>query len=279
MAQRRLRMRNVTLVAAVLFLAQCSSGPMPPCGPSNCLGCCTTLGGCEGGAAHDACGSSGVFCSDCAASGQTCLVGVCAPAGPNSDGGRSGAAGGAGSTAGGGATGGGATGGGATGGGATGGGATGGGATGGGATGGGATGGGATGGGATGGGATGGGSGTAGGAAGGGTTCGPATCAGCCSASGTCRSGATNIECGGGGRACQACSGAQTCSAGVCRSPQTPDAGRLCGPESCATGCCDPLAGLVCLTGTSNEACGAGGVVCSVCLPILQTCQNRVCTP
>jgi len=46
------------------------------CGPSNCAGCCTALGGCQSGASSGACGSGGVACISCV-SGETCSVGRC----------------------------------------------------------------------------------------------------------------------------------------------------------------------------------------------------------
>ena len=57
-------------------------GTAPKCGPSNCTGCCDTLGRCRLGTEVDACGVKGASCSSCSAKKLDCEDGVCAGAPP-----------------------------------------------------------------------------------------------------------------------------------------------------------------------------------------------------
>lgn len=50
------------------------------------------------------------------------------------------------------------------------------------------------------------------------------------------------------------------------------DAGALCGPGNCATGCCN---GSVCMPGNSVATCGTGG---NACAPCSGTCTTGVCS-
>jgi len=52
-------------------------GIAPPCGPSNCTGCCSATGLCRYGTESDACGSGGNACDNCAAKAAGCSAGVC----------------------------------------------------------------------------------------------------------------------------------------------------------------------------------------------------------
>jgi hypothetical protein len=111
-------------------------------------------------------------------------------------------------------------------------------------------------------------------AAGGGGNCGiQPDCNGCAtSPRGSCADGVSHDACGIHGEPCHACSADQQCvpsstSGGTCQ-----DAG-ACNPQTCP-GCCE---GATCLYGNQNAACGAGGSVCSNCMPAGQTCRSGAC--
>lgn len=53
------------------------------------------------------------------------------------------------------------------------------------------------------------------------------------------------------------------------------DTSKTCGPQSCAAGCCDVQG--QCQNGTTNNACGSGGGLCSAC-PIGAYCISGKCT-
>ncbi len=67
-------MKPVPLCLALL-LAACTP-PAPPCGPTNCNGCCDATGQCQGGSVTNACGQFGNACNSCGP-GQTCSLGAC----------------------------------------------------------------------------------------------------------------------------------------------------------------------------------------------------------
>jgi hypothetical protein len=50
---------------------------LPPCGPTNCGGCCNANGFCAGGGSAMTCGTGGEACRDCMKLGQSCDQGVC----------------------------------------------------------------------------------------------------------------------------------------------------------------------------------------------------------
>ena len=88
-------------------------------------------------------------------------------------------------------------------------------------------------------------------------TCTDGGCPGCCDENGAgCYAGNTATHCGTGGSGCVECSAeTEQCLNNVCESRAE------CGPENCA-GCCD---GELCKLGTSDTACGMGGVACQAC--------------
>jgi hypothetical protein len=89
-------------------------------------------------------------------------------------------------------------------------------------------------------------------------------CGNVCSESQVCQGGTCL---GAGGALCSSnsqCASGLYCSTGGTCEP--------CGPTTCATGCCD--ANGVCQPGTSNTACGFGGVPCSVCNTTTQVCAG-----
>ncbi|MDP3231272.1 MAG: EGF domain-containing protein [Myxococcales bacterium] len=104
-----MRLSAFVALAFAVLLAGCPTAS-PPCGPSNCTGCCDTTGQCQSGLTTQACGSAGAACSACSVS-DTCSFGKCMVSGPFNQGGGS-----AGGSTGGGATGGGTAGGGTAGG-------------------------------------------------------------------------------------------------------------------------------------------------------------------
>lgn len=67
---------SLLALAAALALVGCGS---PPCGPSNCAGCCSPDGVCQAGSGLSACGLSGAACDVCVA-GQACTSGKCVAA-------------------------------------------------------------------------------------------------------------------------------------------------------------------------------------------------------
>lgn len=104
--------------------------------------------------------------------------------------------------------------------------------------------------------------------------CGPANCSGCCDSAGICRSGAADAACGALGAFCRDCAaGAQICVNATCQ--PRPDAGPLCGPANCPSGCCDATD--ACRLGTGDTACGQGGAGCANCLQTGATCFSRRC--
>ncbi|MBL8951423.1 MAG: hypothetical protein JNK82_11630 [Myxococcaceae bacterium] len=116
--------------------------------------------------------------------------------------------------------------------------------------------------------------------------CNATTCAGGCCDGTTCIDPPTASKCGRMGGACSTCTGTQVCSAGSCVNGGTAggsggtaggSGSGLCGPMSCASGCCDPLTEAICLPGTDGLSCGRGGGICKVCFPGLQTCTNQQC--
>lgn len=97
--------------------------------------------------------------------------------------------------------------------------------------------------------------------------CGPKNCHGCCVDSNTCSSGTTNSACGFNGVACQQCASGTVCNwtpetldAGVCQPPP-----QVCGPSNCPGCCIGTTQGYVCAAGNQADACGLGGLGCSVC--------------
>jgi hypothetical protein len=50
----------------------CKATPPPPCGPSNCTGCCDAGGKCKTGITDSLCGQGGGSCVDCTAQSKTC---------------------------------------------------------------------------------------------------------------------------------------------------------------------------------------------------------------
>ena len=102
--------------------------------------------------------------------------------------------------------------------------------------------------------------------------CGPQSCpSGCCS-NGTCLSGQTEAACGQNGAACQTCGSGTFCYAGMGCMPGTP-----CTSQNC-NGCCTVDAdGGVCLPGTDDTICGAGGVACADCQNAHEVCVVGVC--
>jgi hypothetical protein len=92
--------------------------------------------------------------------------------------------------------------------------------------------------------------------------------AGCCTATGACNAGTTGISCGSGGRLCEACTAGNNCINQTCETTAP------CGPATCGQGCCNAAG--ACLNGTSNNACGEGGVACTAC-GAGQICQNHEC--
>lgn len=86
-------------------------------------------------------------------------------------------------------------------------------------------------------------------------TCTPSSCSGCCQGT-SCVEGISKQQCGAGGKPCQVCKDDEQCVQGACKK-------NVCDPGTCPKGCCDP--GGVCQNGTTNAACGTGGVKCSVC--------------
>lgn len=100
--------------------------------------------------------------------------------------------------------------------------------------------------------------------------CGPANCAGCCSGN-TCVLGTQDSACGQAGAQCNDCTpGGQVCQARQCQAK--------CGPANCV-GCC--TTGNACSVGFTNTACGSAGAACSNCTAAGSTCNTlsvpRVC--
>ncbi len=78
-------MRSFTLAFAIAVLSGCPTAA-PPCGPSNCTGCCDSSGTCQAGLTTQTCGSAGTSCAQCSVS-DTCSFGKCTPTGPFNQGG------------------------------------------------------------------------------------------------------------------------------------------------------------------------------------------------
>ncbi|MFT3713682.1 MAG: scavenger receptor cysteine-rich domain-containing protein [Archangium sp.] len=137
------------------------------------------------------------------------------------------------------------------------------------------------------------------------TTCEPRTCPfGCCDSAGVCQPGSSDMQCGSQAKACTACSAGLTCQIGRCMGASADGGtgggtgggggstgggggatggggvsgggggatggggGGTCDTSSCST-CCR---GGVCVSATSNTACGTGGNVCTDC-----TTRGGVC--
>lgn len=95
--------------------------------------------------------------------------------------------------------------------------------------------------------------------------CGPANCAGCCSGN-TCVLGTQDNACGQSGAQCNDCTpGNQVCQGRQCVS--------ACTPANCA-GCC--TATNACAVGFTNGACGSGGAACVNCVAAGSTCNTLV---
>lgn len=112
--------------------------------------------------------------------------------------------------------------------------------------------------------------------------CGSCVCGGGCPICQTCN-GRTGVcepdgsqqgdACGAPGQVCQT-DGRCACDAGSCAAGQhCQGAVCVCDDGSCA-GCCDEAG--ACQPGTTDDACGAGGVACSPCTGV-DTCQAGVC--
>lgn len=100
--------------------------------------------------------------------------------------------------------------------------------------------------------------------------CGPNDCNGCC-AGGSCVAMETDKQCGTGGLSCSDCASmGEFCntSTGLCVSVMP-----LCGPMNCK-GCC---AGDVCVTSESDTQCGVGGLACTDCAGMGDTCSGGTC--
>jgi hypothetical protein len=110
-------------------------------------------------------------------------------------------------------------------------------------------------------------------AGGGGLCLGGVCCTGCATGS-TCVPGDTPAACGLGGAACSDCGECGECTAGACG----PADGTACSTGTCRAGaCCDGCwDGMACQSGDQATACGAGGDMCSACLPC-QRCESGVC--
>jgi hypothetical protein len=145
--------------------------------------------------------------------------------------------------------------------------------------------------------------------------CGPQSCSGCCDLQGNCQDGITSNACGTGGASCSACPAGESCIGGQCLSCDQStcptgccqggqclpgDAASACGkgglacqvckegescvdgqcttfgpcnPTTCPNGCCK---GGQCMSGTSQTACGTGGLACVFCA-IDQICAEGSC--
>ena len=101
--------------------------------------------------------------------------------------------------------------------------------------------------------------------------CGPGNCAGCCIGTNLCATGNQNTACGLSGIQCNNCTGmgGQVCQGGTCNAP-------VCGPGNCA-GCCS--GNTCVLGTQDNACGGPNGAACVDCLPGNQVCQGRVCRP
>ena len=115
----------------------------------------------------------------------------------------------------------------------------------------------------------GGGVGADGGGGGGTGDCAQGTCTGCCTSTGLCMPGGMPTACGTNGYSCDDC----TASGKDCSNGQCVTSSGNCGAGSC-TGCCS---GGSCLSGFGNTACGNGGLLCTDCTSIGQTCNNGYC--
>ncbi|MBI3184236.1 MAG: PPC domain-containing protein [Myxococcales bacterium] len=63
--------------ACILGTSFIACGPVkPPCGPTNCAGCCDSKGQCQVGVNALACGANGRSCTECAPA-QVCQIGFC----------------------------------------------------------------------------------------------------------------------------------------------------------------------------------------------------------
>jgi hypothetical protein len=100
------------------------------------------------------------------------------------------------------------------------------------------------------------------------TPCGPSNCSGCCEGN-VCQPGNASNACGTAGNACTNCAVAgDNCQNAQCV------AQAQCNAQNCGFGCCE---GNVCVTGSSNTACGFGGQSCQDCQAFGDVCQGQVC--
>ena len=101
--------------------------------------------------------------------------------------------------------------------------------------------------------------------------CSSANCpSGCCDTNGKCQQGNSEFACGSGGNACISCQGGEACSGGQCKKTTI-----TCDSSNCTTGCCDSKG--QCVPGNADTACGKGGSPCSVC-GSSQECVSNKCT-
>ena len=114
------------------------------------------------------------------------------------------------------------------------------------------------------------------------TSCSASNCDGCCDGN-TCITTPTDAQCGIGGQACMSCQGGATCQSGTCQGGNNsgddggigfPDAGFDC--IFSGQGCID-FSG-TCHPGTTDDACGSGGGLCTPCITFLgESCVNGSC--
>ncbi len=97
--------------------------------------------------------------------------------------------------------------------------------------------------------------------------CSPASCPSGCCYSGVCMPGDNASLCGQGGASCVVCKDGERCTNRSCQAT-------ACTPATCASGCCDSKGN--CVSGTSEAACGSGGLSCSSC-PTGSICANHAC--
>jgi hypothetical protein len=85
------------LVLAVMVLSVGACTPKAQLCAETCKGCCDAHNDCQPGQAQDACGSSGLSCSNCSVQGGQCLQSICisGPDGGGAGGGTGGGGGGA----------------------------------------------------------------------------------------------------------------------------------------------------------------------------------------
>lgn len=115
-----------------------------------------------------------------------------------------------------------------------------------------------------------------------GGSCNPLTCPnGCCDSSGQCRVGSDFNACGAAGGKCEDCgaSGFDYCDPNLRQCAKDLPG---CDALSCPSGCCFDLNGTgVCVSGSSSNACGSGGIKCADCLQQGLSCDAtaKKCAP